>query len=51
MGAGGTVALVGWAVSSGSNRPRLCKNVFDHTGCPQLRRKSRFYAKSWSADL
>ena len=38
-------------LSRGSNRPRLCKNVFEHVRCSKLDWKSRFYAKSTSADV
>jgi hypothetical protein len=38
-------------VTKGSNRPRVCKNVFERDRYSKLDWKSRFYAKSTSADV
>ena len=40
-----------WSFASGSYRPRLCKNVFQCERYSKPDWKSRFYAKSTSADV
>ena len=38
-------------LENGSSRPRLCKNSFERDSYSKLDWKSRFYAKSTSADV